>query len=126
MICLCGEELGIVTPWTNGRCETCNRSLWMQAAKLERPDSNKIAEQLNEIDAKHCLCGWTVKWRTNQTYKLYKSLPASQRKYVKKPFRSRQIKTVCYSRCGVQYNKSFGWIPILPARRQQWLDRVML
>lgn len=61
MRCHCGHELGEVTSRTSGLCPRCKRSIWMQVAMTETPDSVAIARELNHSDAKTCAC---TSWKT--------------------------------------------------------------
>jgi len=61
MRCYCGHELGDVNDRTKGACPVCQRSIWMQCAMLKTPDSEAIARELNNSDAKSCAC---TDWKT--------------------------------------------------------------
>lgn len=54
MICYCGRELGDVTEKTSGLCPDCGQSLWMQAARRQRPNSKAIAATLNQAAQQRC------------------------------------------------------------------------
>lgn len=131
--CVCGTYLGPVTDATNGLCVMCGRSLWMQAARLDTPNSELIATQLNNAQAECCLCCWRYQRRNRDDWKRWIAHKSRYRYLFDKPIRGRVIKTVCISICGVTLRNphlSFHyllntWEAIPVERRQAWFERVI-
>jgi hypothetical protein len=99
MKCMCGNELGEVTVETKGACPECERSIWLQVARLEQPDSKRIAFELTRDRAQHCRC-----------QPMFKTICYSRCGVV-----------------GVgMYFGALAWSPITPERRQQWFDSVLM
>jgi len=144
--CRCGEYLGIVTADAKGLCTRCGRSLWMQAAILDTPDSTAIAAQLNNAQAESCLCCWVQKRKNRRDWKAWHddkrrkrliahliktatSEPAESAAI--QPMRGRVIKTICISVCGVTLRNTRipfhsllnPWEVLTPEYRQAWFER---
>lgn len=60
MICYCGHDLGRVTLKTDGLCDHCRRSKWLQLALAILPKSERIAAGLARRGDKCCIHMKTV------------------------------------------------------------------
>lgn len=127
MLCACGRNLGNVTRKTKGLCVECGRSKWLQYAWRYPLDAVRICSELNEKNAKYCLCQTTAVMHVDCPG-LPPSYPYKQK--LSWPF---PCKTWCFSTCGVfritlhsrSLEPRYRWLPISNERRDCWFQNML-